>query len=305
MPQLTPEGQRIVEDLAQRYGFGVDAVTAMLQAVAAGGGTMAQFDHPEFGGMGQWSRGGMTMIGDMFNNALKARVDGLCAELAGVVAQYSNPQPTFTSSQSQTQGSGFAARMGDVSLFVPMAGRASATWWPAELGQPSSVGQQNDIRYAVFPATCRLALLIGGVLSVYDTLDHRIGGVSQQQSGDASLSFTSQHGLVRLSELPVVSGEAGTSPPPWLSPSPPPPPPPSSPQAMPSSPWPSASATHAPASQHPAAPSAAAAAPAHAPAAGAADEVFAKLERLAELRDKGILSEEEFAAKKGELLARL
>lgn len=74
---------------------------------------------------------------------------------------------------------------------------------------------------------------------------------------------------------------------------------------MPSSPWPSASATHAPASQHPAAPSAAAAAPAHAPAAGAADEVFAKLERLAELRDKGILSEEEFAAKKGELLARL
>ena len=51
MPQLTPEGQRIVEDLARRYGFSNDAVTVMLQAVAAGGGTMAQFDHPEFGGM--------------------------------------------------------------------------------------------------------------------------------------------------------------------------------------------------------------------------------------------------------------
>lgn len=192
MPQLTPEGQRIVEDLARRYGFGTDAVTVMLQAVAVGGGTMAQFDHPEFGGMGQWSRGGMTMIGDMFNNALKARVDGLCAELAGVVSQHSNPR-RFTASQSQSQSQGGApmAMMGDVSLFVPMAGRASATWWPAELGQPSSVGQQNDIRYAVFPATRRLALLVNGVLSVYDTLDHQIGGVSQQQSGDASLSFTS------------------------------------------------------------------------------------------------------------------
>lgn len=39
--------------------------------------------------------------------------------------------------------------------------------------------------------------------------------------------------------------------------------------------------------------------------AGSSDDIFAKLERLAGLRDKGILSEQEFAAKKGELLARL
>ena len=54
----------------------------MLFAVHAGGGTMAQFSIPELGGSGQWMRGGMTMVGDMFDNALKARVDALCGELA-------------------------------------------------------------------------------------------------------------------------------------------------------------------------------------------------------------------------------
>ena len=208
MRQLTPEGRRIVEDLAQRHRFSAEAVTAMLMAVVAGGGSKAQFDHPEFGGMGQWSQGGMTMIGDMFNNALKARVDGLCAELVGLLArQPLTPQPMGGQSQSQ---SGFAAGGGggEVSLFVPITGRSPGGWWPADLGQPSSTGQQNDIRYAVFPAARRLAIDIAGRLSVYDTLDHQIGGISQQQSGDASLSFTSQHGLVRLSELPVVAGDA-------------------------------------------------------------------------------------------------
>ena len=52
----------------------------------------------------------------------------------------------------------------------------------------------------------------------------------------------------------------------------------------------------------------AAAAAVPAPPAGAAaddDAIFARIERLAELKQKGILTEEEFAAKKAELLARL
>lgn len=319
MPELTPEGQRIVGDLAQRYGFGTDAVTVMLQAVAAGGGAMAQFNHPEFGGMGQWSRGGMTMIGDMFNNALKVRVDGLCSELAGVVGQYTKPGAFApTQQQSQSQGGGApAAMMGDVSLFVPQAGLTSRTWWPAELGQPSSVGQQNDIRYAVFPATRRLALVVNGVLSVYDTLDHQIGGVSQQQSGDASLSFTSQRGLVRLSELPVVADANAAK-----TPAAPPasanyPSTPAAPAAAPAADdqpgTPAAMAAPPPMAHQPAAPVPPSeearvppqpATPSETPA-GSSDDIFAKLERLAGLRDKGILSEQEFAAKKGELLARL
>ncbi len=159
----------MVEDLAQRHGFSVDAVTAMLQAVAAGGGGMAQFDHSEFGGMGQWSQGGMTMIGDMFNNALKARVDGLCADLAGLLARQPQGSPSQRGASRRARARA-ASRwlpnsprgMGDVSLFVPVAGRASGSWWPGELGYPSSIGQQNDIRYAVFPGARRLAIEIAG-----------------------------------------------------------------------------------------------------------------------------------------------
>jgi hypothetical protein len=316
MRQLTPEGQQMVEAVAQRHGFSVDAATTMLHAVAAGGGGMAQFDHPEFGGMGQWSQGGMTMIGDMFNNALKARVDGLCAELSGLLSR--QPMTSYpTGGQSQSQGgfgggfsNAFTGGADGVSLFVPIAGRGSGGWWPADLGHPSSTGQQNDIRYAVFPAARRLAIDIAGRVSVYDTLDHQIGGVSQQQSSDASLSFTSQYGLVRIAELPVVSGDAeATRTPPAETPiatpsyeaasapfSPPSPPPPPSPSPTATSPR-----------IEPAEVTTASAAPRPPAAAGgeSADDIFAKLERLAGLRDKGILSEEEFAAKKAELLARL
>jgi len=40
-------------------------------------------------------------------------------------------------------------------------------------------------------------------------------------------------------------------------------------------------------------------------AAAQVTDIFVTLERLAELRDKGILSEEEFATKKSEVLRRL
>ncbi|HEX2365023.1 MAG TPA: SHOCT domain-containing protein, partial [Bradyrhizobium sp.] len=41
------------------------------------------------------------------------------------------------------------------------------------------------------------------------------------------------------------------------------------------------------------------------PAERQSDDIFAKIERLADLHAKGILSDEEFAAKKTELLSRL
>ena len=132
---------------------------------------------------------------------------------------------------------------------------ASAEWWPAELGSPASVGAQNELRYAFFPATRRLAIARGGQATVYDTGDHRIGGFSQQQSGDQSLTFTSQHGLVRVADLPVVGG----------SPRP----------------------------------------PRRAPPRAGADDIFARIERLAELRARDILTAQEFEAKKAELLSRL
>jgi len=81
MQPLTQSGEAAVQNLAQRYGVSVDAAKTLLFAVNAGGGSMAQFYHPELGGGGQWMRGGMTMVGDMFNNGLQATVAGLCSEL--------------------------------------------------------------------------------------------------------------------------------------------------------------------------------------------------------------------------------
>lgn len=156
-------------------------------AVAAGNGTMAQFNSPEFGGGGQWMKGGMIMIGDMFNNGLKARVDALCYDLSALLLEPSVFEAVAPAAHAAE-------------------GSASATGWPSELGIPSTSGSQNNIRYAFFPATHRLAIEHNGFMTVYDTLDHNIGGVSQQQGGDyASMSFTSQYGLVNVASLPVVS----------------------------------------------------------------------------------------------------
>ncbi len=253
--QLTSQGSQIIEEIARRYTVSMDAVMVMLQAVANGGGTMAQFSHPELGGSGQWMQGGMTMVGDMFNNNLKAKVDNLCCELAGLLA---NQQMFAPPPQAQNQGG-----YGPVSLFVDNSG---GQWWPAELGNPSSNGAQNNLRYAIFPFMRRLAIDIDGQVTVYDTLDHQIGGVGQQQGSGASFTFTSQYGVVPVTSLPVVNASGNV-----------------------------------PDSFQPAVYEA----PAYEPPNSTESDIFAKIERLAELRQRGILSDEEFSGKKAELLSRL
>jgi hypothetical protein len=42
---------------------------------------MTQFSHVDFGGFSQWSPG-MSMVGDMFNTQLKAKLDALCIDIA-------------------------------------------------------------------------------------------------------------------------------------------------------------------------------------------------------------------------------
>ena len=269
MQQLTTEGRGVVEGLAQRPGFSPDAVSHMLFAVLAGNGSMAQFDHPEFAGSGQWMQGGMIMLGDMFNNALKGRVDALCNEIASVLAS----QPGLLRSgsfQSQSQGGvamqaqGAGMASGQSSLFVP---DPEATWWPAELGVPNATGSQNQTRYAYFAAPRRLAVKTPGQVCVYDTLDHQIGGFSQQQGGGGSILFTSQHGTVDLSTLPVISINGQ---PPQTS--------------------------HAPAAQ----PS-----PAGERQTRSESDVYTAIERLSQLHQAGVLSDREFSDKKAELLSRL
>lgn len=249
MEELTPAGREAVADLHQRYGVSEDAVVALLRAVAAGGGGMAQFSHPELGGMGQWSQGGMVMVGDMFNNALKARVDGLCTELARRLSE----APLLAAPAAAASGGGGTMPMGHA-------------WWPEGLGVPAATGGQNDMRYAWFPQMRRLAVQVGSDTRVYDTGEHVIGGFGQQQGGDQSITMTSQLGTVRLADLPQVSGSA------------PAPRPAAPPQAVDE---------------------------AVAQAGAGGGDVIAQIERLGQLRDRGVLSPEEFASAKAELLKRL
>jgi hypothetical protein len=77
-------------------------------------------------------------------------------------------------------------------------------WWPDALGQPSTSGSQNGIRYAFFPEKRLLLIEQDGKLTTYDSGDHRISGVSQQGGRGQSLAFTSQNGAVKLDELKQV-----------------------------------------------------------------------------------------------------
>jgi hypothetical protein len=224
---------------------------------------MAQFRHPELGGTGQWTQGGLIMIGDMFNHTLKARVESLCSALAHLL-QRQQAQGAIDPNTTDTE-------------------KDSPPWWGADWGPSTASGSQNNFRYAYFPATQRLAILQNGRVTIYDTGSHHITGVSQQQSSTGSLTFTSQQGSVRLTDLRVVS-ESSTD-------------------------------TPSPATWEPT-PKSADREQANVTASQPEDdrspsgrersaEIFYQVERLAELRDKGILSEEEFVSKKSELLARL
>jgi hypothetical protein len=100
---------------------------------------------------------------------------------------------------------------------------------------------------------------------VYDTLDHQIGGFSQQQGSGGSILFTSQYGTVNLSNLPVVSQNG-------------------QPFRKTRAPF---SGSGAPTGSK------------------QSSDVLATVERLGSLKMQGILTDAEFNAKKAELLSRL
>ncbi len=167
-----------LDAVARRHGISVDAVRVLQDALRRGGGRQAQFSHQDLGGMGQWSAGGMTQVGDMFNPALKEKVSALCRELAKDTANEATPSPA--------------------------PAHEAGAWWPDGLGRASATGSQNGVRYACFPDSRRVAVEQAGTVTVYDSGDHRINGVSQQQGGTQELTFNSQMGTIRADDLPVV-----------------------------------------------------------------------------------------------------
>ena len=71
----------LVDRMTKKHAMSSTAVHVVLAALRSGGGRMAQFSHADFGGMSQWSPG-MSMVGDMFNTQLKAKLDALCSDIA-------------------------------------------------------------------------------------------------------------------------------------------------------------------------------------------------------------------------------
>ena len=130
---LNEEG--FIDRVSLRHSVSPDAVRTILRALRSGGGTMAQFSHAEFGGMSQWSAG-MTMVGDIFNNKLKVKLDAVCTELATYVAETPSPE------RGRWRGDGEVSYRGT---------KQGSNWWPANLGTRSAVGAQNDLRYAATP----------------------------------------------------------------------------------------------------------------------------------------------------------
>ncbi len=256
MQNLTQDGQQFVNNLSVKYNLSYDAVMHMLIAVNNGFGTQAQFNCPELGGSGQWMRGGMIMVGDMFNHNLKMTVDNLCNELSSGLANL------------------------QVFVKIPHGMPGSHQWWPSELGQPFSTGAQNNIRYAVFPN--RLAVELNGQVTVYDTLDHSIGGVSQQQGGDSSLTFSSQYGTISVNSLPIISGQ-GT---------------PQAPQQNFAEPIQHQSHQSSQSFQNQSYQNTT-------PNTSSVDETIQLIEKIAKLKEIGAISDEEYHAKKTELLNRI
>ena len=112
--------------------------------------------------------------------------------------------------------------------------------------------------------------------------------------------FTSQYGLVRLYDLPLINANppaAPVTPVVPVSPVVPPSQSPASP-AVEAAPFSAAANPQSPAAM----PNVSSGAKA---GTDSADDIFAKIERLAELRQKGIITDQEFEAKKSELLSRI
>jgi hypothetical protein len=78
-------------------------------------------------------------------------------------------------------------------------------WWPDELGEPTSSGSQNGMRYAFFPRARRLLIEQAGKLTTYDSADHQINGV--QSSASRVPVFTTDNGAVDLAELEKVGSK--------------------------------------------------------------------------------------------------
>jgi hypothetical protein len=160
-----------LQTIADQTGFSLGAITLLWTGLLATQGRQVQFNHPELGGLGQWQPG-QTMIGDMFNGPLRARVEQACVALAQQV-RLRPPAPL-------------------VDNFMALYGEARFS------------GTQNGLRYAYFPQYQRLVVQQGEHLCKFNTAGYELFGVGQagQNAGSPTLRFSTNRGNLNYDELP-------------------------------------------------------------------------------------------------------
>jgi hypothetical protein len=124
----------------------------------------------------------MTMVGDMFNGAMRSKLDAVASKLSAYLA--SQPERRHSAEVSYTFRSS-----------------TSSSWWSEDLGTPHSTGSQNSVRYAIFED--RVAIDDHGTVTVYDTAGHDTSGIAQAQGSASTLTLTGRTGMVRVSDLKI------------------------------------------------------------------------------------------------------
>lgn len=191
---MTDAKQDRLATLAEQYAFSEQAVRHLYEAVAAGGGDMALFDHPELRGPGQWMRGGLLMTTTPGDRVFNNRIEALCNALSALLRQSEAEPPAGHRRVSA------GARAWDTQA------SARRSWWPDAWGPPAATGWQDDIAYAYFDTADRLAIRRGDDILLYDTAGHRITGIAQSQTNTiAGLVFTTPHGELALDALERIA----------------------------------------------------------------------------------------------------
>ncbi|AEI50688.1 hypothetical protein [Runella slithyformis] len=167
-----------IQEIAEKYNVSEQTVRTLLEGLKASGGRQVQFNISELGGMGQW-QGGMVMIGDMFNNSLKAKVAELCSELA----------PLSQSMDEEAKGQ---------DADIAETDRKSVEKRPSA----SFSGSQNGHQYAYYASENMLEMEQNGQVTRYSTEGYALSGVQQSQdNGGRSLRFSYPGGTVSVNDL--------------------------------------------------------------------------------------------------------
>ena len=174
----------VLPEIAQRYQVPESVVRELYRQLEANGGTQCQFSCPELAGQIQWMPG-FVMVSRPADKALKARVDGLCCELAAVLSGSDTAAPAALTRDWEHLSTG-------------------ESWWPGNFGHPAATGEQCGVRYAYFPERRRLLLQQGARIDAYETGSHHITGVAQQQGKTSSLAFQTDQGPISLGQLKCV-----------------------------------------------------------------------------------------------------